>query len=73
MDEGLISGNIAKAVFKDLFETGGDPEVRVRAKGLVQISDTSAIESLVDEVIAENPAEVARFKKELPELGIKGD
>lgn len=62
VDEGLISGNIAKAVFKDLFETGGDPEVRVRAKGLVQISDTSAIESLVDEVIAENPAEVARFK-----------
>ena len=62
VDEGLISGNIAKAVFKDLFETGGDPEVRVRAKGLVQISDTSAIESLVDEVITENPAEVARFK-----------
>ncbi len=62
VDDGVISGNIAKTVFKDLFETGGDPEAHVKAKGLVQISDTSAIEGYVDEVIAENPAEVERFK-----------
>ena len=62
VDGGVISGNIAKTVFKDLFETGGDPEAHVKAKGLVQISDTSAIEGYVDEVIAENPAEVERFK-----------
>ena len=62
VDDGVISGNIAKNVFKELFETGGDPEAHVKAKGLVQISDTSAIEGLVDEVIAENPAEVERFK-----------
>ena len=62
VDDGVISGNIAKNVFKELFETGGDPEAHVKAKGLVQISDTSAIEGLVDEVIAENPSEVERFK-----------
>ena len=44
VDDGVISGNIAKTVFKDLFETGGDPGTHVKAKGLVQISDTSAIE-----------------------------
>jgi len=62
VDDGLVSGTIAKNVFKELFETGGDPEAYVKAKGLVQISDTSAIEDLVDEVLAENPSEVERYK-----------
>ena len=62
VDDGLISGTIAKNVFKELFEAGGDPETYVKAKGLVQISDTSAIEGLVDEVLAENPSEVERYK-----------
>ncbi len=62
MDEGLISGKIAKKVFGDLFAEGGEPEAYVKAKGLIQISDTSAIEGYVDEVIAEHPNEVARLK-----------
>jgi aspartyl-tRNA(Asn)/glutamyl-tRNA(Gln) amidotransferase subunit B len=62
VDDGVISGSMAKGVFKELFETGGDPEAYVKAKGLVQISDTSAIEGLVDEVLAENPSEVERYK-----------
>jgi aspartyl-tRNA(Asn)/glutamyl-tRNA(Gln) amidotransferase subunit B len=62
MDDGLISGKIAKKVFGALFEEGGDPEAYVKEKGMIQISDTSAIEGYVDEVIAENPDEVARFK-----------
>ena len=62
VDDGMISGSMAKSVFKELFETGGDPEAHVKAKGLAQISDTSAIEGLVDEVLAENPSEVERFK-----------
>ncbi|MGE4440240.1 MAG: Asp-tRNA(Asn)/Glu-tRNA(Gln) amidotransferase subunit GatB [Desulfomicrobium sp.] len=62
VDDGLVSGTIAKNVFKELFETGGDPEAHVKAKGLAQISDTSAIEGLVDEVLAENPSEVERYK-----------
>jgi len=62
VDDGLVSGTIAKNVFKELFETGGDPEAHVKDKGLAQISDTSALEGLVDEVLAENPSEVERFK-----------
>ena len=62
VDDGIVSGTIAKNVFKELFETGGDPEAHVKAKGLAQISDTSAIEGLVDEVLAENPSEVERYK-----------
>lgn len=62
VDDDLISGTIAKGVFKDLFEQGGDPEAYVKNKGLIQISDSSALEALVDEVLAENPAEVERFK-----------
>ena len=62
VDDGLVSGTIAKNVFKELFETGGDPEAHVKAKGLAQISDTSAIETLMDEVLAENPSEVERYR-----------
>ena len=62
VDDGLISGKIAKKVFGELFEEGRDPEEYVKAKGMIQISDTSSIEGYVDEVIAESPDEVARFK-----------
>jgi aspartyl-tRNA(Asn)/glutamyl-tRNA(Gln) amidotransferase subunit B len=62
MDNGTISGKIAKTVFEEMYKTGKNAEVIVREKGLVQISDTGAIEQAVDDVIAKNPAEVERFK-----------
>lgn len=62
IDKGTISGKIAKQVFTELYAQGGDPEAFVKAKGLVQISDSSAIESAVDEVLAASPKEVERFK-----------
>jgi len=62
MDKGTISGKIAKTVFEEMYKTGKNAEVIVREKGLVQISDTGAIEQAVDDVIAKNPAEVERFK-----------
>jgi aspartyl-tRNA(Asn)/glutamyl-tRNA(Gln) amidotransferase subunit B len=62
IDGGQISGKIAKDVFPELFAAGGDPEAFVKAKGLVQISDTSALEGAVDAVIAESPNEVERYK-----------
>ncbi len=62
IDKGTISGKMAKAVFAEMFTTGKDAEVIVREKGLVQISDESAIEKAVDEIIAKHPAEVERFK-----------
>lgn len=47
-----ISGKIAKTVFEEMVETSKDPKVIVEEKGLVQITDTSAIEPIIDEIIA---------------------
>ncbi|NJB66970.1 aspartyl-tRNA(Asn)/glutamyl-tRNA(Gln) amidotransferase subunit B [Desulfobaculum xiamenense] len=62
VDEGAINQKVGKQVFADLFAEGGDPEAHVREKGLVQISDTSALEAAVDEVIAANPEEAEAFR-----------
>jgi aspartyl-tRNA(Asn)/glutamyl-tRNA(Gln) amidotransferase subunit B len=62
IDKGTISGKIAKTVFTEMYKTGKDAEVIVREKGLVQISDESAIEKAVDELIAKHPSEVERFR-----------
>ena len=62
VDQGLISVKIGKDIFAELCETGTDPEVLVREKGLVQESDASALEAVVDEVIAENPDEAERVR-----------
>ncbi len=60
--KGTISGKIAKTVFMEMYKTGKDAESIVKEKGLLQISDESAIEKAVDEIIAKHPAEVERFK-----------
>lgn len=60
--KGTISGKIAKQVFSDMWETGKDAETIVKEKGLVQISDTGALEELADRIIAANPQSVVDFK-----------
>lgn len=60
--KGTISGKIAKQVFAEMWTSGKDPETIVKEKGLVQISDTSALEELAAKVIAANPQSVADFK-----------
>jgi aspartyl-tRNA(Asn)/glutamyl-tRNA(Gln) amidotransferase subunit B len=60
--DGTISGRIAKEVFEAMWESGETAAAIVEAKGLKQISDSSAIEGLVDEIIAGNPGQVAQFK-----------
>ena len=62
VDSGLISTKIAHDIFPELLKTGGSPEAYVKQKGLAQVSDTSAIDSVVLAVIAENPAEVEAFR-----------
>ncbi len=63
VDDGSISGNMAKEVFAAIYETGQDPQTYAREKGLVQISDSSALEKAVDEAIAENPQEAERLRQ----------
>lgn len=60
--KGTISGKIAKQVFAEMWTSGKDPETIVKEKGLVQISDTGALEELAAKVIAANPQSVADFK-----------
>jgi aspartyl-tRNA(Asn)/glutamyl-tRNA(Gln) amidotransferase subunit B len=62
MDNGTISGKIAKTVFEETYRSGKDAEVIVKEKGLVQISDSGEIEKAVDGVIAKNPQEAERFR-----------
>jgi aspartyl-tRNA(Asn)/glutamyl-tRNA(Gln) amidotransferase subunit B len=57
-----ISGKIAKEVFSIMYETQKDAQEIVKEKGLEQVTDTGAIEKLVDEVIAEFPDNVAEYK-----------
>jgi aspartyl-tRNA(Asn)/glutamyl-tRNA(Gln) amidotransferase subunit B len=62
LDAGTIGGPGAKQVAEEIFRGGGDPEEIVRAKGLAQVSDASAIEAAVDRVLAASPAEVERYR-----------
>ena len=57
-----ISGKIAKDVFDEMFETSKDPGAIVEAKGLKQITDTGAIEAIVDDIIAGNEGQVAAYR-----------
>ncbi|MBQ8481316.1 MAG: Asp-tRNA(Asn)/Glu-tRNA(Gln) amidotransferase subunit GatB [Alphaproteobacteria bacterium] len=58
----IISGKIAKDVFEIMSETGENPEKIVEEKGLKQVTDTSAIEAIIEKVIADNPDNVAAYK-----------
>lgn len=60
--DNTISGKIAKDVFALMYESGKDPAAIVEEKGLKQVTDAGAIEKMIDEVIAENPQQVADFK-----------
>ena len=62
IDNGTISGKIAKTVFVEMWKSTDPPEKIVKDKGLVQITDTSAIEGIVDDVIANNPKAVEEYK-----------
>jgi aspartyl-tRNA(Asn)/glutamyl-tRNA(Gln) amidotransferase subunit B len=62
IEKGTVSGKIAKAVFEEMYATGKWPDEIVKEKGLVQVTDTTAIEAIIDEVIGENPKEVADYR-----------
>lgn len=62
VDEDVINGKIAKQVFADALESGEHPDSIVESKGLRQITDTSTIEPVIDELIANNPDNVAEYR-----------
>ncbi|MBP0481753.1 Asp-tRNA(Asn)/Glu-tRNA(Gln) amidotransferase subunit GatB [Sagittula salina] len=58
-----ISGKIAKDLFEIVYTEGGDPEKIVEERGMKQVTDTGAIETAVDEIIAANPAQVEKAQQ----------
>ncbi|MDB9430100.1 Asp-tRNA(Asn)/Glu-tRNA(Gln) amidotransferase subunit GatB [Microcystis aeruginosa CS-555/01A07] len=62
IETGTISGKIAKEILPELLTEGGSPKALVEKKGLIQISDTSAIEKLIEEIIASHPSELEKFR-----------
>jgi aspartyl-tRNA(Asn)/glutamyl-tRNA(Gln) amidotransferase subunit B len=66
---GVISGKIAKDLFEILWTEGGDPKDLVESRGLKQVTDTGAIERVVDEVIAANPDKVEQAKAKPSMIG----
>lgn len=62
MKDGTISGKIAKDVLDAMIETGEDAAKIVESKGLKQVSDTGAIEKIIDKVIAENQPSVLEYR-----------
>ncbi len=60
--EGVISGKIAKDVFGEMLAHGEAPAAIVQRKGLVQISDTGAIEAVIDEILAANAGQVEQYR-----------
>jgi aspartyl-tRNA(Asn)/glutamyl-tRNA(Gln) amidotransferase subunit B len=62
IQQGVISGKIAKVVFEEMYQMGKSPETIIQEKGLVQITDREELGRIVDQVLAENPGPVSDFR-----------
>ena len=62
IDGGTISGKIAKTVFDEMWHSGKAPQTIVEEQGLVQVSDSGAIEAIIDEIMAANTGQVEEYR-----------
>jgi len=69
IEEGTISGKIAKDLFEIVWSEGGDPRTVVASRGMKQVTDLGAIEKLVDEIVAANPDKVEQAKAKPTVIG----
>ena len=60
--DNTISGKIAKTVFEAMWAGEGDADTVIKAKGLVQVTDTGAIEKIIDDVMAANPEQLTQYR-----------
>ncbi|HSE92055.1 MAG TPA: Asp-tRNA(Asn)/Glu-tRNA(Gln) amidotransferase subunit GatB [Methylomirabilota bacterium] len=63
IDEGTISGKIAKGVFEKMLATGEDARVIVDREGLTQLADSGELGAVIDRVLADNPKPIEDFRK----------
>lgn len=61
IESGKISGKIAKSLLPEIIEKGTSPAALVEAKGLAQISDTSTLQKIIDDILDQNPEQVQEF------------
>jgi aspartyl-tRNA(Asn)/glutamyl-tRNA(Gln) amidotransferase subunit B len=62
IEEGALSGKMAKEVFEEMYATGKAPAAIVEERGLRQVSDSGALEKFVDRVLADHPEQVAQYR-----------
>jgi aspartyl-tRNA(Asn)/glutamyl-tRNA(Gln) amidotransferase subunit B len=62
IDGGTISGKIAKTVFEEMWKSGKEPAAIVQEQGLVQVSDSGAIEAIIDEILAREAGQVEEYR-----------
>jgi aspartyl-tRNA(Asn)/glutamyl-tRNA(Gln) amidotransferase subunit B len=62
IENGTISGKIAKEILPELLEKGGSPKALIESKGMSQISDTSEIEKIIDDILNSYPKELAEYR-----------
>jgi aspartyl-tRNA(Asn)/glutamyl-tRNA(Gln) amidotransferase subunit B len=68
IEDGTISGKIAKTVFEEMYSTGKDPSEIVEEKGLKQVSDESELQTIIGKILDDHPEEVSKYlggKKQL--------
>ncbi len=63
VDKGTVSLKVAREIFPEVYSSGKTPEQIVQEKGLIQVSDEGALDTIIDEVLAKNPTQVAQFKE----------
>jgi len=62
IDEGVLSGKIAKTVFEEMYRTGKPAQVIVEEQGLVQMTDSAALEGIITTILADNASQVADYR-----------
>jgi len=68
VETGTVSLKVARDLFPEMYGTGKAPERIVQEKGLIQVSDEGALGRMIDEVLANNPTQVAQFKEGKPQV-----
>ena len=62
IEEGVISGKMAKEISEEMYRTGKTPQVIIEEKGLLQISDAGALIPLIEKVMADNPSQLGQYR-----------
>jgi len=63
IEDGTISGKMAKDVIEDMYRTGKSPQQIIQEKGLVQITDEAALKKAIEEVLAANPGQLEQYRE----------